>query len=653
MNRFSFCRSSSTARDYLKDIRNSLYSIDEKIWLHDYCKQRPEPSVIGLFTEEKYNRLKESRLRLLKELPLSRLMLDIKYAQYFNLFHAASFLRKQLAELKRKVPQSLQHVNSLAVLRDLGENLLIVRGEGIVLQELSTLENAERYFSSGDTLPKFNCPTFSSSNHYLSVSCFNALQKEDACRICIFSVPQEPREFSSERSLLPILESPELPFMASYLRFSPSDDRLFILSNNDRGSILYQMDWRPLASMERNYGYRSTSESCTSLSSDSCTQTISSSDFLPWYRSISQGNRLFFDITSSNPKNASLVIHRELIRNTSMSQSYQLLDEVVVLPLFSINLSTNALDSILPRSLYEEMLNSSTECSHEHLPKNIIQPSQVSSTCDSMAKLSSGWSSTFYASSLSKPFRIPLHSEWHAPQCHQAGGGDNVLYINNQQELVSHSLSRWKRNVRTGELPSKVLLKNCGSHCQFVVSLDSSLVAAIKDNKELLVWEGEDLLDPLVTPSNCHLMNDMEGKSHPSVDYDNNGSHQCEKEVPMETERLKVGNHHDFSHHNEEISFSSFVKKAEDDLYGMKSIVLPPLCIPRAIFISPDSRRMLLFNERKVMDSWSSYSFSRNYSVGVYSFRQHEFQEYSSFVPDLHFAKNILPFFSQYAKVRL
>ena len=46
---------------------------------------------------------------------------------------------------------------------------------------------------------------------------------------------------------------------------------------------------------------------------------------------------------------------------------------------------------------------------------------------------------------------------WSTPVCHSAGGGDNVLVVENGW-LVSKALSRWKRSP-DGTLPSKKLMK--------------------------------------------------------------------------------------------------------------------------------------------------------------------------------------------------
>jgi hypothetical protein len=68
------------------------------------------------------------------------------------------------------------------------------------------------------------------------------------------------------------------------------------------------------------------------------------------------------------------------------------------------------------------------------------------------------------------------YTQWSTPICHSAGGGDNVLLVEDGW-LVTRALSRWKRGP-DGALRSK-RLRPVKGQVQFLVSPDSSKVPAI------------------------------------------------------------------------------------------------------------------------------------------------------------------------------
>jgi hypothetical protein len=91
-----------------------------------------------------------------------------------------------------------------------------------------------------------------------------------------------------------------------------------------------------------------------------------------------------------------------------------------------------------------------------------------------------------------------VSQRWSTPICHSAGGGDNVLVVEDGW-LTSKALSRWKRNA-DGSLQSKRLMKVKGQ-VQFAAAPDSSKVVVLEEDINighyaLTVIEGEDALDP-------------------------------------------------------------------------------------------------------------------------------------------------------------
>jgi hypothetical protein len=88
--------------------------------------------------------------------------------------------------------------------------------------------------------------------------------------------------------------------------------------------------------------------------------------------------------------------------------------------------------------------------------------------------------------------------KWSTPICHNAGGGDSVLVVEDGW-LTTKALSRWKRDDK-GQLLSKRLMRIQGQ-VQFLVSPDSSRAVVLQEDVNLglysvTVIEGEDALDP-------------------------------------------------------------------------------------------------------------------------------------------------------------
>lgn len=182
---------------------------------------------------------------------------------------------------------------------------------------------------------------------------------------------------------------------------------------------------------------------------------------------------------------------------------------------------------------------------------------------------------------------------WPTPVCHSAGGGDNVLVVEDGF-LVSKALSRWKRD-NSGELVSKKLLKVSGQ-VQFLVSPDHSKAVILQEDinvghYSLTVIDGEASLDPM--------------SSSPVKSY----------EVP---------------HNKLTVAF----------WFSPDSTKL--LCLTASGKTKED-----------VMTQKSQFRVGLNSDMEwiVFNFPLQEWKEYDTFKPTPYFMKTYVPFFSQYAQV--
>ena len=109
-----------TQKEYMIAVRNRLFAIEEQIWLSDHLKARPNPKIQDI-SRGKYLELVATRGDLLAEYPLAALQLDLKYAIENGYTYAAIYLERKIADLKRSLPLSLDHVNQIAVLSFSGQ----------------------------------------------------------------------------------------------------------------------------------------------------------------------------------------------------------------------------------------------------------------------------------------------------------------------------------------------------------------------------------------------------------------------------------------------------------------------------------------------------------------------------------------------------
>lgn len=201
-------------------------------------------------------------------------------------------------------------------------------------------------------------------------------------------------------------------------------------------------------------------------------------------------------------------------------------------------------------------------------------------------------------------------ARWYTPQCHSAGGGDNVVIVEDGY-LTTKALSRWKRqslpaktqsSSENGDtstlamLPSKRLMPVKGQ-VQFVISADGSKLAVLEEDINighyaLTIIDGEEALDP----------------ASPSLG----------QQYTLPTDKLTV-----------------------------------------ACWFSPDSSKLLCLKSTKSREEVSTMKAAFRVAGGldadlqwsVYNFPLKEFKEYDTFRPTPYFMKTYVAFFSQYAQV--
>ena len=201
-----------TQKEYMIAIRNRLFAVEEQIWLHDYATIRGDSSKVNRLSDRKYDELLRARGDLLDEYPLTKLYLDLKQAQEQNLSYAALYLERLIANFKRQIPLSMEHVNQIAVLSFSGQVVNLMRGQGAVYHRLlpSTV------LTERGIKRQFQHPSFSSNGQYIAFAELHfkdtGIVRSDAL---VFEVPKDPKTFGVTDSM-PLFDSGDLPGTDSF-----------------------------------------------------------------------------------------------------------------------------------------------------------------------------------------------------------------------------------------------------------------------------------------------------------------------------------------------------------------------------------------------------------------------------------------------------
>lgn len=525
---------SLTQKEYLIAVRNRLFAVEEQIWLHEYAVGRSSPKVTPL-SAKKYDQLLRARGELLEEYPLTKLYTDLFDAQQRNLTYAAMYLERLITSFSRQMPVPMDHVNQIAVLSFSGQVINLMRGQGAVYHRLLP----SNVLTEPGIKRQFQHPAFSQTGKYVAFAEMHFKGEEGFVRsdALVFEVPRDPKQYGMEDSM-PVFDSGELPGAPFFLRFSPDEESLVMLCtspSSESYTAIVVMEWGKYARRDSWAGQAAVTK------------------FVPRKSlTLMQGNPVFFTYTTSSPKNATIVAHCQKETDDDAAGAGAGADAG----------EGSGSGKVQEKAVW--ML--------QKQDTGGVRDFNWVKVCDS-----------------------DKQQRWSTPICHSAGGGDNVLVVEDGW-LTTKALSRWKRDSGNGQLLSKRLMQVRGQ-VQFLVSPDSSRAVVLEEDINighyaLTVIEGEDALDP-ASPST--------GTAY---------------ELP--NNKLTV-----------------------------------------AFWFSPDSTKVLCLtaagkSKTDVVSQKSSFRVGLNSEMqwSVFNFPLQEVREYDSFKPTPYFMKTYVPFFSQYAQVR-
>eukprot|EP01031_Cornospumella_fuschlensis_P028602 gene28602-34529_t len=473
-----------TRKEYLIALRNRLFVVDEKLWMQKYCEstQHLFQSKIPKLKADKIDQLKKYREQVLSELPLAQLQKDLQEAKSRKLLYAARHIQRMIANYQRQMPQPLQHVNQIATVSYSGQVMTVMRGHGKLAQHLGYSDST----INRDVRRQFQLPVFSDSGKYVSflelhfpkdrdnkVSKLSEMDKRSLPKsikdgelpnrekdpvvlaqqsVLVHEVPQDPEVYGDENPF-PVFHSGHLPHVPLFVRFSPDDSTLAMICQTEddgdvgaEGADAYFGEesavYKPVAPTSLVLlNWMKYARPGTMSSLPGSERFISRS-----VASVLQGDAVFFSYTTSCTLNATILAH------------------------------------------VEQPADATTGKRWAHGAVLMMKPSGG-------ANETSGWELISEDKGLQEGEGSVV---WHTPVCHSAGGGDNVLLVEDGY-LVTKSLSRWKRNA-DGSRSSKRLMRVRGQ-VQFLVSPDNARVVVIQEDvniglQSLVCIEGEGALDP-------------------------------------------------------------------------------------------------------------------------------------------------------------
>jgi len=547
-----------TQKDYLISLRNRLFLIEEAIWLYEYARMQESPKVEPV-SKEVYERLLTARGELFREYPLTLLMTDLNDAKLNGMSYAEEALKRMITDFSRKLPATLDHVNQIAVLSFSGQVMNLMRGQGTVYQRLMPVNTIRDL----NIKRQFQHPSFSTSGRFVAFCELNfktdgpspGAVRSDAL---IYEVPKDPAQYGAV-DLGPIFDSGRLPGAPFFIRFSPDEHDLVLLCTTQASgtyTAIVLIKWFKYYQKDAFGGVQGIARHAERKAV-----------------TLMQGNPVFFTYTTSNPKNATIIAHAQ---------------QEVVMKINKDGTQT-ALNTFRagPQKLNQRYAE--THVMGTEKAVWMLDREDTGGVRDFVWK------------------KIAVSDEtvkWYTPICHSAGGGDNVLMVEDGY-LVSKAISRWKRVYNetdgTYSLPSKRLLPVKGQ-VQFLVSADHTKVAILEEDinighHKVTIIDGEEGLDP-ASPA--------EGRRF---------------EIP--TDRVTV-----------------------------------------AFWFSPDSTKLLCLTSRQTKEEIAMMKGNFKSGTGgaaggfgadmqwlVYNFPLDEVKKYDTFKPTPYFMKTYAAFFSQYAQM--
>jgi hypothetical protein len=592
-----------TQKDYFNSLRNRLYNLEEQFWLHQYAMANPS-GIIEPLVDNYFKVLNDTKDYIINELALFNLLSDKAAAEANNLTYAATFLQRTIDHLQRQTHVEADHINQLMVSSSSGRIINLMRGHGSLFHRL--LPSNTKFNS--DILRQFQHLAFSRDHRYCAaIEMF--VRNDDSpvplrSQALVYEVENSPEKYGEYESQ-PYFNSGPLPGAPFFLRFSPNGEQLAFLSSNteqiniaDDGAdntrqeseasavaigvnnlvVLDWMKYRILPKFKDEHG-RWVDIPIAGAKS----------------RIVMEGNPIFFSYTTSSPHNATIVAHANRVINELDSSGAK--SETAV---WMLTNSSNADDD------WEKLSSSSM-------------------------------STSFNADMEQKQERHLPQVTWFTPQCHSAGGGDNVLLVEDGY-LVTKALSRWKRNILFQRYQEQLsngqnyqeAEKSSYRHSQadisrsqykrllavrgnvhFLVSPDHSKVAVMEEvtsgsayHYRLRIVDGEQYLDP----ANLAMLDD-----------------------PFLTHEA--------------------ISQPEKQQYQAHVIEFPANKKAVAFWFSPDSSQLLLFLQSDPDETATLLTADTQLTAAVFNIPLKQYREYVTFRPTSYFRKTYLTFFTQFAQV--
>lgn len=520
-----------TQKEYLIALRNRLFAVEEEIWLHEYAEAQASAA------QSKVEPLSQNQYNKLVR-ARAELLLEYPVTQLIQDYEDAK--SKNLTYAAMYIERLMNNFKRQIPLSLNHVNQIAVLSFSGQVVNLMRGQGAVYHRLLPSTIlsekgikRQFQHPSFSNNGKHVA---FIEMHFKDTgierSDAIIFEVPNDPKTYGKSDSL-PIFDSGSLGGTPFFIRFSPDDENIVMLCTpppSAPGSTDAQ------------------SSSATSLvmlewskyyRKDNLAGNVALSKFVSRkVLTLLQGNPLFFTYTTASPHNATIVAHCQ-----------------------------------------KELVDENKKVISSEKAVWALQKQDTSGVSDYVWK---------------KVCASDPKARWSTPACHSAGGGDNVLVVEDGF-LTTKALSRWKRDPATGQLRSKKLLPVQGQ-IQFLVSPDSSRVVVLQEDiniglYSLTVIEGEAALDPST---------------------DSLGS---QYELP--SDKLTV-----------------------------------------AFWFSPDSTKLLCLNavgksKNDVSTQKAQFRVGLNSDMqwSVFTFPLQELGHFDVFKPTPYFMKTYVPFFSQYAQV--
>lgn len=533
-----------TRKDFLNTLRNRLFAIDEQLWLHEYARANPKGKIDPL-TDEEVAALQDLRQEITRDLPIYNLLEEQVFAYDEGNTPEVQRLQQKIDDLRRQLHCPLQHLNQIVVSSASGKVLSLMRGNGAAYQRL--LPPA----STKDVPPSYTRQlqhaTFSSDHQYVGVvdllfprdtttgsaPAAAAASLPSRASALVYQVTTDPQTYGSTESL-PYFDSGPLPGAPFFVRFSPDNQHLVFLSTpypppkKPHGvAALFSASYRGHEN-DGDEKRRLKEEEEAEAEREGEAEGSTALMLLEWTkyrvlppmrnqqrrwvpstlagtktRTLLRGDAIYFTYTTASAANATIVAHvYERRTPTTLPRS----SGVWMLRRASSG-TADATDwewvkiggDPAPRSTAAAVYTSTVPPPPPPSSSSVVTASFPTSSVSADEK-------THDAAAVT----------WFTPQCHSAGGGDNVVFVEGNA-LVTRALSPWKRRQRSSSVSTTKTLLTLApdSVCHFLVAPDHSKMAVLDvhpttQRRRLRILLGEELLDPLHPAAVVHETNVVE-----------------------------------------------------------------------------------------------------------------------------------------------